>query len=917
MKNLSPTQIEEALSQIPNEGNDHFIYDVLLAYGVSKATIARLKSGNLGVPRGEGEILWKNKLYFIKAPSRQLKSLLVEAKQDKGIMRYNPRFLVASDGVTWACYDTKTGDTREFPRCKIDAHYDFFLPLAGYEKGQIAVDSLADVKAARRMGKLYDAIKHDNPSISEHDMNVFMARLLFCFFAEDSGLFATAGAFTSSINNLTSPDGSDLNVWFDRIFAIMNEPDDSPKREAAPEAVRQFPYVNGGLFRDLHASPHFSLKSRQAVIDAGSLDWSGINTDIFGNMFQACISPEQRAHLGEHYTSVPNIMKVLNPLFLNELREEYEKAVGDERKLEKLLVRLCQIKCFDPACGSGNFLLIAFKELRRLEMDVVEALDDVRKQQGAIRGILLHQPRVSISQFYGIEIDDFAHEIAMLSLWLVEHQMNQEFEARFAAAVPTLPLKPNDHIVLGNALRMDWGEVCPSNDDFSRPSYYLDPIFAGSKPPVYEKTETFIFGNPPFMGGKKQSARQKEDLILCFSGYEESVKNLDYVSCWFIKSSEYIRLNKARCAYLCTNSITQGSQISMLWPLIFKNQVEIFFAYRSFKWANNARNKAGVTCVVIGLRKTNAGGRKWIYENNTVKEVKFISPNLSEKESTIVKPLKKASISSFPHISFGSMPRDGKNLILDEQQKELLIFQYPQAKRFIKKYCGSDDFINGNKRYCLWIKNEELKQALLIPPIAERIRKVREFRLKSNAASTVNYADRGHLFVQRAHQLGLSIICPRVSSENREYIPIGFLNDDTVISDAAFAIYGAEPWLFAILTSKMHMVWVGVTCGRLETRLRYSAFLCYNTFPIRPLSEEEKQQLELAAFGVLDAREAHSDKTLAELYDPQKMPPDLRKAHDKVDDLVDRIYNPKGFNNDEERLDCLFSLYEQMTASHQ
>ncbi len=915
MKNLSPTQIEEALSQIPNEGNDHFIYDVLLAYGVSKATMARLKSGNLGVPRGEGEILWKNKLYFIKAPSRQLKSLLVEAKQDKGIMRYNPRFLVASDGVTWACYDTKTGDTREFPRCKIDAHYDFFLPLAGYEKGQIAVDSLADVKAARRMGKLYDAIKHDNPSISEHDMNVFMARLLFCFFAEDSGLFATAGAFTSSINNLTSPDGSDLNVWFDRIFAIMNEPDDSPKREAAPEAVRQFPYVNGGLFRDLHASPHFSLKSRQAVIEAGSLDWSGINTDIFGNMFQACISPEQRAHLGEHYTSVPNIMKVLNPLFLNELREEYEKAVGDERKLEKLLIRLCQIKCFDPACGSGNFLLIAFKELRRLEMDVVEALDDVRKQLGAIRGILLHQPRVSISQFYGIEIDDFAHEIAVLSLWLVDHQMNQEFEKRFAASVPTLPLKPNDHIVLGNALRLDWDKVCPHSEHFSRPLYYLDPLFANAEPVTEECGETFIFGNPPYIGKKGQSTEQKEDMHHVFFNLP-SYRILDYISAWFYLGAQYIRKTPSRCAFVSTNSITQGEQVPCLWEPILKSGIVIEFAYSSFKWTNNARNQAGVTCVILGIRDGAYARKCRIFEGEHVRNVDEISPYVRSGKTWFISSLDNP-ISKLPPIAFGNMPADDGALLLSEEEKEECIRSFPPIRYHIKRYVGASEFIKGTVRYCFWLSNFDISAIQNMPYFRERFEKCRKFRLASTRKKTRESALTPHLFCEIRHMKGLSIIFPRVSSENREYIPIGFLNDDTVISDAAFAIYGAEPWLFAVLTSKMHMVWVGVACGRLKTDFRYSASLCYNTFPIRPLSDEEKQRLELAAFGVLDAREAHSDKTLAELYDPKNMPPDLRKAHDKVDDLVDRIYNPKGFNNDEERLICLFSLYEQMTDSQQ
>ena len=671
----------------------------------------------------------------------------------------------------------------------------------------------------------------------------------------------------------------------------MNLPLGSPERASVPVSAARFPYVNGGLFQGVHAVPRFSARSRKALIDAGNLDWSDINTDIFGNMFQACVAPDKRSCLGEHYTSVPNIMKVLRPLFLEELENAARQARGHEAQARKFIDRLRNIRFFDPACGSGNFLIVAYKEVRRLEMEVLESVP-----------ALLPMPYVSINQFYGIEIDDFAHEIAMLSLWLAEHQMNQEFFERLGKRVPTLPLRPNEHIVQGNALRLDWETVCPKTASAQEA----------------REPEIYIFGNPPYLGSKMQSAAQKEEVRNIYgNSNSENISNLDYVCGWIGLGTEFIAGSPHQCAFVTTNSITQGEQVGPVWDLIFKKNIEISFAYTSFKWTNNAKYQAGVTCVIIGLRRKHANRKSFIYNENKVKEVDKISPYLIPGSPVIVRRTKKPVTKKFPPMVFGSMPRDGGYLILTEQEYHEVVNKERESISFIKRFSGSQEFIRGKIRYCFWIAPEQISQARKIFEIRKRLELVSNERNESKAPSTRAYADRPYLFVQRAYKPTDSIIIPRVSSERREYIPMGYLDKDTVIADSAFAIYDAEPWVFGILTSRMHMAWVRVTCGRLKTDYRYSATLCYNTFPLRELTEREKARVTEAALGVLDAREAHPEKTPAELYDPDRMPENLRQAHDRLDAEVDRLYRVKGFKDDGERLECLFELYREMTQEQQ
>lgn len=530
---------------------------------------------------------------------------------------------------------------------------------------------------------------------------------------------------------------------------------------------------------------------------------------------------------------------------------------------------------------------------------------------------LLPMPSVSISQFYGIEIDDFAHEIAMLSLWLAEHQMNQEFFERLGKRVPTLPLRPNEHIVLGNALRLDWETVCPKTAPAqAAPLWTVEPLLQRAAPDVREP-EIYIFGNPPYLGSKMQSVAQKEEVKNIYgNSNSENISNLDYVCGWIGLGAEFIAGSPYQCAFVTTNSITQGEQVGPVWDLIFKN-IEISFAYTSFKWTNNAKYQAGVTCVIIGLRRKHVNSKSFIYNENKVKEVDKISPYLIPGSPVIVRRTKKPVTKKFPPMVFGSMPRDGGHLILTEEEYHEVVNKEQESISFIKRFSGSQEFIRGTIRYCFWIAPEQISQARKIFEIRKRLDLVSKERKESKAPSTRAYADRPYLFVQRAYKPTDSIIIPAVSSERREYIPMGYLDKDTVISNSAFAVYDAEPWVFGILTSRMHMAWVRVTCGRLKTDYRYSATLCYNTFPLRELTEGEEARVTEAALGVLDAREAHPEKTPAELYDPDRMPENLRQAHDRLDAEVDRLYRVKGFKDDGERLECLFELYREMTQGQQ
>ncbi|WP_395060745.1 DNA methyltransferase, partial [Flavobacterium sp.] len=763
---------------------------------------------------------------------------------------------------------------------------------AGMEKASHRKETEADVKAAEKMAKLFDEIKKDNPDNSPefiHGLNVFLSRLLFCFFAEDTGIYKL-GQFTNAIASHTQTDGNDLNQYLNKLFDVLNT--NESKRANLPIYLNEFPYVNGGLFQYNHPTPTFTRRSRQAIIDAGELNWSAINPDIFGSMFQAVISPEHRGGLGAHYTSVPNIMKVIEPLFLNELQEEFETAKGNIKKLTGLLGRLQNIKIFDPACGSGNFLIIAYKELRRLEMVILNELNILKGKSGS--GSLDFGSdflsNITLNNYYGIEIDDFAYEVAKLALWLAEHQMNQDFFKAFGKTNPTLPLKDAGQITKGNATRLDWETVCPKK----------------------ENDEIYILGNPPYLGSSMQNAEQKEDMAFVFKGFK-NYKNLDYIAAWFIKGANYIQNRNAQFAFVSTNSICQGEQVALLWPPIFDKNLEIGFAHTSFKWKNNAKANAGVSVVIIGIRNIYNKSKKHIFTDIRKVNSLNINPYLSNGHNIIVEKRQK-QLSFLPTMTSGIKAGDGGNLILNEDEKNNLLKEYPESKLFIKDYIGADDLMNGGKRYCIWVteKNKELSYS--IPPLLKRFEKCRELRIASTKAATRKKAEFPHQFDETTFIEADSIIIPQTGSEKRNYVPIGFLNSGTIISNAARAIYNAESYLFSLISSRMHIQWVRAVAGRLKTDMQYSNTLCYNTFPFLPISAAQKEELTQCVFRILEERENHSEKTLAQMYDPDKMPEGLREAHRLNDLAVERCYRSKAFESDEERLEYLFGLYEKMIA---
>lgn len=895
---MNIAQIENNLQQIIQAFNkETFIYDLLLAYGLPKASISKLKIGNMNLSKTEGEIIWKKKLFFRSVENADVHEVITSIMGDESNLRHEPRFIIVTDFETLLAVDTKTSDTLDITVLNLPKHYDFFLPWAGMEKAVHQNENPADVRAAERMAKLYDEINKDNPTKTPeevHNQNVFLSRLLFCFFAEDTGIFKKS-QFTHAINNHTQTDGSDLNTYLDTLFEVMNTSTKQRivSRAELPAYLNAFPYVNGGLFRNSHSAPVFTRRSRQMLIESGDLDWSSINPDIFGSMIQAVITPEHRGGLGMHYTSVPNIMKVIEPLFLNELKEEFDAGKGNVKKLTDLLKRIWNIKIFDPACGSGNFLIIAYKELRRLEMRIYKELDVLRGNLGSGKLDFGDSSfsKISLNHFYGIELDDFAHEVATLSLWLAEHQMNQEFFQEFGRAKPALPLIETGKILHGNATRLDWEVVCPKlpND------------------------EICILGNPPYLGARVLDEVQKNDMKEVFSGKVEGYNDLDYIACWFYKGSEYIKNFKAQCAFVSTNSICQGSQVPNLWPSILKESIEISFVYQSFKWTNNAKSNAAVIVVILGIRNISST-KKYIFKDGHQTQVKNISPYLISSDNIYVTG-RRSSLAQLQPMSFGSMPNDGGNLTFDANDYHSTIAKYPASEKFFKKLLGSKEFINDIPRWCLWIEESELEEALQFDFIRSRLEKVKQHRSASDRTATAALSNIPYRFAEVRFKPTSSIIVPKVSSERRQYIPIGFIESDSVVTDLAFAVYDAPLWLFSALTSNMHMTWVRTIGGRLKMDYRYSTALCYNTFPFPSIYEAQKQELEKQVYRILEEREAHSEKTLAQLYDPDKMPAGLREAHRQNDLAVERCYRTKPFESDEERLEFLFKLYEQMIAA--
>lgn len=878
MAQISYDKIEKSLYNLDKVAINEIGYTLLSAFGTGAAAIKRYKDGKGNFGKNN-DLIIKNKLAFRPTTRKDIDVELESMKADDYILKQKPRLYVISNREAILAFDPILKETYDNKLSKVAFDFDFFYPLAGVERVIIRGENPADIKAAEKMAKLHDELRRFNEFTSEddlHDLNVFMTRLLFCFFAEDTAIFEK-NIFTDFIKRYTEQDGSDLSKMLGLIFNIMDEKD---RTDSINRIISQFPYVNGGLFHSRIDIPKMGLRARKLILECAELNWAEINPDIFGSMMQAVVLPGARAILGMHYTSVPNILKVIQPLFLNNLEEEFIKAYDNVKSLDKLLFRISKMKFFDPACGSGNFLIIAYKELRKLEIRIWKRRTEITREH------IVPFSNINIKQFYGIEIDGFAHEVAMLSIWLAEHQMNILFTQEFAnVQIKALPLENIKTIVEGNSCRIDWDYICPHNTD----------------------DEIFVFGNPPYLGSNSHSDEQRKDMSLAFG--TTSLNRLDYIGTWFFLGAKYCHNSQAQCAFLSTNSIVQGVQVSFLWKKIFDLGIHISFAYTPFKWSNNAKYNAAVICVVIGLSHRKSS-EVFLYDDDKKNVVDVISPYLTPNTTTIIEAKSKPQ-KGFSSLVKGNMPSDDGNLILDEHEKNELVSTYPEAAKYIKKFMSADDFLNGKHRYCIWIEDSEAAAAKSIPPIKERTDQLYQFRLTSTAKSTREYAPFDYKFRQISFKNEIGLVVPSVSSESRNYIPMDFVQPNTIISNAANIVYGLAFWQFGLITSKMHMVWVRTFAGRLEGRIRYSAVLCYNTFPFPKLTQKQKMELDELAQEVLLVRENYTEKTLAEMYNPKSMPKDLLEAHKALDAAVEECYRLKPFESDEERLEYLLKLYEK------
>lgn len=881
----------KALVSAPDQSE--FIFGFMAAYGLPKATITHIRQGgSRNLAKEAGHVGINSKFYFQPVDEGADIEFLFEKRiAECASTKHKYRFVILTDFIRFLAWDVLTEERLDTELGELFREYGFFLPLAGLEKAILGAENPADVKAAEKMGKLFDLIKSLNKLSKPEDvhaLNVFLTRLLFCLFAEDTGIFEK-GQFTSAIKGYTEEDGSDLDKFLSDLFAVMNSEPHSDLRKNLPSHLADFRYVNGGLFAADEPIPALGKQGRKILLECCMMNWGDINPDIFGSMFQAVIDVEQRGNLGQHYTSYSNIMKVIQPLFLDSLRAELEKNRKSANGLKKLLVRLGNIKVFDPACGSGNFLIVAYKELHSLERMIIQALHQLEPQQG------FSMSSLHLDQFYGIEIDDFACEIARLALWLAEHQLSKQWEQTFGYARPALPLRSSGNIVSGNSLSLDWAKVCPKDIE----------------------DEVYVIGNPPFLGHAARNETQREEMKQILSGFDSSGK-LDYVACWFWKGANYIRHSSAQLALVATNSLCQGEQVSAFWPSVFALGLNIHIAYPTFVWTNNARDKAAVHVIIVGL-SAQAKTRRLFQEVDGElhsRSVRNISPYLIEGSNVAVGASKKPLSDDIKPLLFGSMPNDGGHLFLSREERDTLLHQDPSSARWIKKALGADEFLNSKERWCLWLVNASKESIISVNEINRRISTVQKLRESSARAGTRAKAATPHLFAEIRHPtFGNYILVPKVSSERRTYVPVGFFDSDVISTDLNFILPNGTFYEFAIISSLLHNDWMRLVAGRLKSDYRYSTSVVYNPFPWPTVTLAQRQEMEHLAENVLLTREDYPGKTLAELYDPDKMPSGLLEAHQTLDRAVDKLYRDRPFKDSAERVSHLLGLYEKLAAT--
>lgn len=910
---MNAVEIEQAISDLAQRPfeREEFPYAFLEAFGNKATTLKKLRVGASNasdVPEG---VLQRTNIHIATCDKGAVTATLTALKASPKTSAAKAKFVLATDGEFLEAEDLTLGETIACAYSEFANHFGFFLPLAGITTVRQIRNNPIDIQATSRLNRLYLELLKENPDwqseARRHDLNQFMTRLIFCFFAEDTGIFLGEQLFTRTIEQMS--DATNTHDVIAEVFRAMDLSWTVRKSANLRPWAEAFPYVNGGLFGSNKDIPRFSRAARSYLLHAGHLDWQKINPDIFGSMIQAIADDEERGDLGMHYTSVPNILKVLNPLFLDDLRARLEECGDNARMLLNLRKRMAKIRVFDPACGSGNFLVIAYKEMREIEAEI-----NRRRKEEDLKS------EIPLTNFRGIELRDFPAEIARLALIIAEYQCDVVYRGQKEALAEFLPLDAQNWIVCGNALRLDWLSVCPptgtgvklhGDDLFSTPLDQAQIDFEN------EGGETYICGNPPYRGTKKQNAEQKSDLTLIFDQRTASWKSLDYVSGWLIKAINFGQKTNAVSAFVTTNSICQGQQVAVLWPQIFNSGYEIVFAHTSFKWHNLAHQKAAVTVVIIGLAKKGSMTKTRIFSETdgktTVALAENINPYLVNYRNIFISP-RSTQISKLPEMLSGDKMTDGGNLVLEVPERDNLLRCFPEAKQIIGRLVGGQELIKGILRYALIIPDKLETMARRIPLIVDRLSAVSAMRAASPKAETQELAATPHRFDETRFIKSRKIIVAQLSSENREFYPCDIFEDSVVAMAPSLVVYRSHPWLLSTIVSRLHNAWIAAVCGKLETRYRYSNTLGWNTFPVPPLTEKNKADLTRCAEDILLAREAHFPKTIADLYDPENMPDNLRHAHDRNDEVLERIYIGRRFKNDTERLEKLFEMYTKMTA---
>jgi len=861
-------------------------------FDVSRRRLATFETSVRKLDNKQGfiDLLWKGVILVEhKSRGKDLDKAFQQAKDYfPGLKEHElPKYILVSDFERFKLYDLDTGAIHEFQLRELAANVHLFGFMAGYQKRTYKDEDPVNIEAAERMGRLHDTL--EAVGYTGHAVELYLVRVLFCLFGEDTGIFERT-QFQELVDTYTKPDGSDLALQLAQLFQTLNTPKER-RLTNLDETLAAFPYVNGKLFEENLPLASFDTKMRESLLFCCALDWSKISPAIFGSMFQAVMNPKERRNLGAHYTSEKNIQKVIKPLFLDDLYTELEKAKGNRARLNELHRKISTLHFLDPACGCGNFLIISYRELRELELQILRELNKGGQGFLDVREIM----RVNVDQFAGIEYDEFPARIAEVAMWLIDHQMNLKVSDEFGQYFVRLPLDKAAKIVHGNALRVDWADVVPKEE------------------------LSFILGNPPFIGKKEQNEGQKADMENIFAKVQ-GAGVLDYVAAWYIKAAQFIQNTTIKCAFVSTNSISQGEQVGMLWSEMFNRyRVKIHFAHRTFKWSNEAKGNAAVFCVIIGFANFDVVKKSIYYYENVKGEphqiiANNINPYLVDGNDFVLKS-RKSVLCNVPAIMEGSALIDNGHFLLTELEAESLFEKYPESKEWIRPFLTGEGFINSKKQYCLWLKNVSPSRIKSIGEIFERVENVKKFRESSSRKATLKLAATPTLFGENRQPESQYLFIPKTSSENRKYIPIGFLPQEVILNNTSLAIENATLFLFGILTSEMHMAWVKHVCGRLKSDYRYSNSIVYNNYPF-PLNttDIQKKKVEEAAQAVLDTRAKYPGSTLADLYDPVTMPPDLVKAHQALDKAVDLCYRSQPFANELARIEYLFGLYEQYTA---